>query len=1116
MDESTRRDDLTGGKAGEREAATCSDMAMIGAGRVMLDAVQQAREARRDPARMLRVLSLLAAPVCSPRTPYKAPIGLDLRQEWHVLAEGIRRSAAPILLARLTPPTLAALRAALSLRAKEQNAFPHVLHFSGHAWSGGLVFEDDLGQVHSAITAEILKEMEKLPQKLDLVVLNGCESAADAGSVAQALVEGGLARAVVGHEKAVRDDEAVAFASRLYVELTGGFALGDAVERAKKKITTHKVILLGERDLRFEGLGGGKPLIQDHSPRCSLSGHGRIFLGRGPELVQISRALAHPPAVVVLSGPQGIGKSSLAVEAARRNAWRFSGGLACAAGPRPEEGRKATALEMLNSLAEDFDLSSAGDLLQYAAAHPALLLMDNLESLEGTEMERLKQYLQRIGDESAVIMAMRPSFEALVELPTVTPVTLHSGLALGEATRYAWTLAGQKNNIHLNKQEAYRIARAVDGHPLLVEQLVALAGSQDLDELLDEVEEKKGNFAAKIEKVYSWSAARLDPAGLVAWKALLLFPAGSAPESVLKAASGEQGPQKLREAALADFDPSEQLWRWHATVAEYAGGHWPIDPEELRSQRLMLLTAWNNWLKKLPTEGDRMQLRLESSRHNLAVMAEDCTKAQQKDAHVFLDELEARLPMPDRTLTMKELVEMVWKAKLILLPEEKTAERAKLLNNLGNALSNQGRLDEALRITEEAAVIYRNLAKDNPDAFLLDLATTLSNLGVRFYNQGAREKALDAVQEAVDIQRNLNKKNPNIFMSCLARSLSNLSSILSAQGRKEEALDLALEAATINKQLAESNPLIFLPDLAISLYNLSLRLSELNQKREALDAVQKAMNIYRQLVKSNSQAFIPDLAASLNNLSGRLSDLGRLEEALAAAQESVNIRRKLVKSNPPAFLTHLAASLNNLGKILFSLKRGEEALAAVNEAVAIRSKLAQSNPPAFLPDLAMSLNNLSLGLSSLNQGKQALATVEDAVAIRRKLVKSYPSSFLPDLAMSLQNQGLILYNQGKRQEALNAANEAVEILRQQAKINPKTFLPHLANSLGIYGSTQLSLEHYSEAAQAFAEGLEQLAQFQKVSSQAFTDLVNLLKKYYMKACQKAGQEPDRDLLSQLE
>lgn len=232
---------------------------------VMIEAAEQAVRERRDPSRMLRVLALLASPVYDTDNPETAPVHLDLQAEWHRLSEGVRQSGAPILLARLSPPTLPALRAALSPRAAEQSAFPQVLHFSGHAWEEGLFLEDELGQVHRVGTAQVIDALKDLPRQIDLVVLNGCESAAAARSVAQALLDGGLARAVVGHEKEVRDREAVAFAARLYAELCNGFPLRRALENAEKEITTHQVILLGDGEMRFPSLSGDGPWL---IPRC--------------------------------------------------------------------------------------------------------------------------------------------------------------------------------------------------------------------------------------------------------------------------------------------------------------------------------------------------------------------------------------------------------------------------------------------------------------------------------------------------------------------------------------------------------------------------------------------------------------------------------------------------------------------------------------------------------------------------------------------------------------------------------------------------------------------------------------------------------------------------------
>ena len=237
---------------------------------------------------------------------------------------------------------------------------------------------------------------------MDLVVLNGCESAADARSVAQALVEGGLARSVVGHERPVLDAEAISFAARLYSELTGGFPLEEAVNRARREVTTHEVILLGDKNLLFQNLSGGAPVVEQHLSPGNLPAQTGLFLGRGRELVNICKELKHPPIVVVISGPPGIGKTSLVLEAAHRNAYRFPGGVAYARGPRLEDTRKATATEMLKVLAEALGLMPAperlfDELLYHTATKPTLLLLDNLETLPVEELARLGDFLRLLG-----------------------------------------------------------------------------------------------------------------------------------------------------------------------------------------------------------------------------------------------------------------------------------------------------------------------------------------------------------------------------------------------------------------------------------------------------------------------------------------------------------------------------------------------------------------------------------------------------------------------------------------------------------------------------------------------------------------------------------------------
>lgn len=145
------------------------------------------------------------------------------------------------------------------------------------------------------------------------------------------------------------------------------------------------------------------------------------------------------------------------------------------------------------------------------------------------------------------------------------------------------------------------------------------------------------------------------------------------------------------------------------------------------------------------------------------------------------------MPEPERTLTLRELVARVLKAKLLVLPAAEEARRAGLLNNLGVALSALGRRADALEAAQEAVAIRRKLAASNPQAFLPNLAGSLNNLGILLSDLGRREDALAPSEESVDRYRKLAASNPQAFLPNLATSLGSFGSILQALEFHEEA-----------------------------------------------------------------------------------------------------------------------------------------------------------------------------------------------------------------------------------------------------------------------------------------------------------------------------------------
>ncbi|MGH2708042.1 MAG: hypothetical protein ACRDJK_07075, partial [Actinomycetota bacterium] len=101
-------------------------------------------------------------------------------------------------------------------------------------------------------------------------------------------------------------------------------------------------------------------------------------------------------------------------------------------------------------------------------------------------------------------------------------------------------------------------------------------------------------------------------------------------------------------------------------------------------------------------------------------------------------------------------------------------QRAQALNNLANSQSAVGMRTEALPSITEAVELYRRLARDNPAAFLPDLATSLNNLAPMQSEVGMRAEALSSITEAVELYRRLARDNPAAFLPDLAMSLNNL------------------------------------------------------------------------------------------------------------------------------------------------------------------------------------------------------------------------------------------------------------------------------------------------------------------------------------------------------
>jgi CHAT domain-containing protein len=103
---------------------------------------------------------------------------------------------------------------------------PHVVHFSGHGETDGLILEDSQGQSRTVTPAALLSVFRAIPDNLRLAVFNACDSLPLAKAAVKAL------DVAIGMKRPIGDDAAIAFAGALYQGIGFGRTVQESFDLA--------------------------------------------------------------------------------------------------------------------------------------------------------------------------------------------------------------------------------------------------------------------------------------------------------------------------------------------------------------------------------------------------------------------------------------------------------------------------------------------------------------------------------------------------------------------------------------------------------------------------------------------------------------------------------------------------------------------------------------------------------------------------------------------------------------------------------------------------------------------------------------------------------------------
>jgi predicted ATPase/DNA-binding SARP family transcriptional activator len=708
------------------------------------------------------------------------------------------------------------------------------------------------------------------------------------------------------------------------------------------------------------------PDLADARPR--LPAQVNPFFGRGPEVAAALAAFAEGGRLLTLTGPGGIGKTRLALEAGRAiedscpdGAWFVP--LADALDSPSMEAALAAALGLPGG---DKPKERA---LAFLRDRHALLVLDNLEQVVDEGAPALVSALLeccprlRIVATSRRRLAVQGERESVVAPLPSSPDADDPRLALfldrARAVRPGFSLEGEA------EAQARALCEALDGVPLAIELAAARTQVLSVAQMLERIGQRLDLLTSKdrparhrsLRAALEWSFEALSPELRRAFGRLSVFAGGwaiEAAEDLLEDPVAIDLVAELREFSLvtAEDDGLGRLrFRMLETVREFAGQ--AAEPDDLAVARGRH-AAWFLGLCQAAVpvlEGPRQVeelARLELERANVRAAVEHFVAVGATDDALALVGAAWRF-----WHLRSHLAEGRALASLALaLPGGSPVARSRALNGAGRLAYLQGDYSAAEALHSEA----RPLAKGDPDAE----AFTANALGAVAYETGRYADAVALFEEAMALRRAMGDRFG------LGNALSWLGIVLTDQGRHAEARAALEESLAVRREIGDVGGIArSLNSLGIiarqtgdleraeALYREALATHESLGDRRAVAGVLSNLGMVlrgRGSVAEAAECFVRALTANreigdrwgeatvLANQASLALDSGDAAESLALGARSLALRIEI--GNPWG----VALSLEGCAEALSALGRCLDAARLWGRASAIRDGL--GSPPA--------------------------------------------------------------------------------------------------------------------------------------------------------------------------
>ena len=351
--------------------------------------------------------------------------------------------------------------------------------------------------------------------------------------------------------------------------------------------------------------------------------------------------------------------------------------------------------------------------------------------------------------------------------------------------------------------------------------------------------------------------------------------------------------------------------------------------------------------------------------------------------------------------------------KLIEQEQIASQEAARLLNQTGNYLTQQGRYAEAEPIVQRTLTMCEQvLGADHPLT-----ACSLSNLAGLYQKQGKYDQAEALAQQALARLEQVVEGNgavPSESAFFLATSLNNLAALYQERGKYAQAERLLVRACAIwTHTLGPVHP-----RFAYSQNNLGSLYEDQGRYDDAEAMYRYALFVSEQVLDSNH----PHIATCLNNLAGLYLKQKKYEQAEMLVQRALRICETELGPNHP--LT--AVSLSHLAGLYFWQKTYEQAEPLFQRVLTINEYVLGPNHP----QVAVALGNLADLYTTQSNYVQAEPLLKRALSI----LETVPSKNYSEMIMLLSMYASLLRAMKRDEEVKGLEQRAKQLYedRRQA------------------------------------------------------------------------------------